>query len=169
MALVIEDGSIVAGADSYASAAELSVYLQARQLTDLPEPQAESLLIQAGQYLNGFEQRYRGTRVSAAQFMSWPRTDANVNGFDLLDTDIPQQLKFAQMQLALEGANGFEFYTSTDGTYVIREKVDVLETQYASPADLASAGRATPTFPAVDALLRPLLRGRPQLMTARAW
>lgn len=168
MALVIENGQVVANANSYVEVSELRAYATARGVTlPVADADVEKFLIKAADYLGSFEQQYRGVRQSEAQELSWPRAGAFVNGFEVADDAIPKLLKKAQMQAAVEIFNGFDPLTSTDGRFVKREKVDVIETEFATPQELAGEVSSTVELPAVASLLQPLLRDGGALRSVR--
>jgi hypothetical protein len=155
MALVIENGSLVAGANSYVSVAEARAYAAARAST-LPEDNAEveAALIVAVDYLESLGAKYQGKKVDpATQELQWPRQSVEIDGWQVPVDTIPKQLKNAQIQLAIENAAGVDLMPTGDGREVIREKVDVLETEWAP----GSGGAAQPVFPKVEALLTPLM------------
>lgn len=165
MALVIEDGTIVAGANSYQSVADIRAYADARGIVlDASDTVVESQAHEAMMYLESLS--YKGQRVKPQeQSLSWPRCGVRYDGVTVPDNVIPNNLKYAQCQVVAEIASGVDIWASTsaasaDAQRVKREKVDVLETEYMTPqemgvGDAGSSGVAT--MPAVDALLRPLL------------
>ena len=99
--LIIEDGSIVPGADSFVSAADFAVYA-ANYGVEVPdaEPAQEALLRRAAVQLDGL--RWAGAPVSGDQALSWPRSGVVRNGFAVKLDAIPAQVKQAQMALAAE-------------------------------------------------------------------
>jgi hypothetical protein len=101
--LVIEDGSIVADANSFATDAEFKAYSNIRNF-DVPatQPGREALLVLAMDYLFSKEQEFKGGRVSAAQELPYPRRGVCANGFNIPSDAIPQSLKKAQMELAAQ-------------------------------------------------------------------
>lgn len=103
MSIVIETGTIVTGANSYATVADLVAYAEARGDT-LPSGTAarEKLLVKAMDYLNLLS--YKGNRVSATQPLDWPRFGVEIEGWPLTSTEIPRQLVQAQCVLAIEYA-----------------------------------------------------------------
>ena len=153
MALILETGSIVAGANTYVGVEDVRAYADARGLT-LPEPDGdvEVLLVKAMDFLEAQEGRMQGARVDKDQELSWPRSGVTVNGFELGEDAIPKQLKNAQCQLACDAAST-DLLPNGDGREVIREKVDVLETEYAKTGSSA----AQPQLVKAEALLAPLL------------
>jgi hypothetical protein len=101
--LIIEDGTIVAGANSFNTDAEFLAYASIRGF-NLPstEPERDALQILAVDYLTGKEQQAKGFRVSATQNLMYPRKGVAVNNFAVSSTSIPIQLKYAQMELAAQ-------------------------------------------------------------------
>jgi len=155
MPLVIEDGSLVANANSYVSVADARAYAEARA-SNFPtnDAEGEAALIVAMDYLESLRGEYQGSKVSpGVQSLQWPRTGVVIDGWDVPYTFIPSELKFAQIQLAIESANGTDLMPTGDGREVIREKIDVLETEWAP----GSGGAAQPIFAKVQAFLAPLL------------
>lgn len=150
MALVIETGTGVAGANSYATVAEARAYALARGLT-LPaaDGAVESALVLACDLLESF--RFKGNKTSEANPLEWPRTGVYVGAAtEPLAVDaIPAKLKQAQCQLAAESANGTELQPTGSGREVVKEKVDVIEVEYAK----AGSGSVTPEFNKAEALL----------------
>jgi len=153
MALIIEDGSIIPSANSFATVAEARAYAEARGI-DLPvdDIEVEQALVKAGDYLLSYEQKLKGYRVSASQTMVYPR-----NGVILFDTrfpndEIPQQIKDAQIILASYSADGVELRPVGDGRETRREKVGLIEVEY------FEGGRSsvTPIFNAATDILKPL-------------
>ncbi|MCP4493127.1 MAG: hypothetical protein GY820_38385 [Gammaproteobacteria bacterium] len=103
MALIIEDGTEVTGANSYTTDAELVAYAAARGYT-IPATEAERdiLQIKSMDYLASLESSYKGVRVTDSQALSFPRTGVDLNGYLLASDEIPQDLKNAQMELAFQ-------------------------------------------------------------------
>lgn len=110
--LIIEDGTIVAGANSFVTDAEFKRYASIRNF-DVPatQPDREALLILAMDYLQGKELNMKGSRVSATQELMYPRYGVCTNNFTVASTDIPSALKNAQMELAAQ-ANDSELLIS---------------------------------------------------------
>lgn len=101
MAVIIEDGSIVANANSFNTDAELQAYFTSRGYT-IPGTEAERdiLQIKAMDYIQSLEQRYQGNRVAEEQVLPFPRYGVVLNGFLLASDVIHQDLKNAQNELS---------------------------------------------------------------------
>lgn len=162
MALVIEDGTGVSGANSYITLAEARDYADLRSLL-LPTSDAELevLIIKAFDYLEALE--YRGEPANPPQDASFPRKNLYIQGVLFSDSQIPHKLKQAQSQLAFE-ATSFDLQPTGDGREVIKEKVDVIEVEYGEKG----INVARPTFTKVNGFLRDLIkRGSGQLSSIR--
>ena len=154
MALIVETGAIVAGANSYVSLTDCRAYATARALS-LPVADAdlEALLISAMDYLEGLRSRYQGAKVSPeTQALQWPRTGVYVDGVAFGETAIPKELKDAQSRLACEKFAGVDIMPTTTGAFVSEETVGPLTTKY----DASQGGGTQPNISSVDALLAPL-------------
>jgi hypothetical protein len=101
MALTIENGSIVAGADSFAAAAELVTYAANFGRT-IPGTEAEQEALLRRAYLQMDALPWKGELVSQAQTGSWPRYNVCRGGFVIASNTIPAQIKAGQMALAAE-------------------------------------------------------------------
>lgn len=154
MALIPETGAGLSNSNTYATLEEFEAYA-ADRLETLPDEGKEALLIRAMDYLEAI-QDFKGVRASADQALQWPRTGVYIDGFPLSLGRIPTLLKRAQMQLGIE-AMSYDLSPSSDGFAVAKEKVDVIEVEYATGGRLSgSTLAAQPLFPKVDALLKQL-------------
>jgi hypothetical protein len=101
--LVIETGAVVDNANSFATDDEFKTYAGIRGF-DVPatQPDREALLILAMDYIFSKEQSLKGSRVSVDQELPYPRRGVCSNGFNIASDAIPQSLKKAQMELAIQ-------------------------------------------------------------------
>ena len=160
--LIIEDGTIVANANSFATDAELKTYAGIRNYTvPATQPEREALLILAMDYITSKEQLLKGYRVSKDQVLPYPRYGACINGFDIDNNEIPQNLKNAQMELAIQAQNSALFINSQSQN-VQREKLGELEVEYFSGGSWSSI-----RTDGADTYLKPLMvsNGNSNLMT----
>lgn len=155
--LIVEDGTNVAGANTYATVAVAREYALLRGATlPVSDDGVASLLILAFDYIEGKETQYRGCRTYAET--AFPRVGLVVHGFPVGRAVIPSKVIAAQCQAVVDQASGLSLFTnSVPSDRVIREKVGPLETEYADPA---AFGIGT-YFSAVENLLQPLMRTFP--------
>lgn len=153
MALIIEDGTIVSDANSYATIAEVRAYATARGvILPVADADVEVMLIKAGDFLNAID-NFRGDAVEFTQSMNWPRNNVII-GLNVVGNDVvPTSIKKAQMQLVCHLADGVDINPITTGNFVIKEKIGPLETVYSDALNTDPA----PTLPLVDALLAPFI------------
>jgi hypothetical protein len=127
MAIVVEDGTIVTGANSYVTTAELTTYATARGVTISGDE--EQLLIKAMDYLETLD--FIGMKSTANQALQWPRAYVIIDGYYVDVTTIPTQLKKAQMAMALfiDGGNSLQPTVTADNS-IKAMKVGDLEIEY---------------------------------------
>lgn len=102
MALIVEDGSNVTGADCYASLDDCIAYAVAVYGSSLNGNTAdkEAAIRRAVNYLDGI--KWKGTRTNGrSQSLAWPRADmVDADGNDIANDEIPSELIKAQHELA---------------------------------------------------------------------
>lgn len=165
--LVIEDGSVVAGANSYVDADDVVAYaaLYGGAWSPSTEALGEQAILRAMLYVEGFADEFRGDPVSGSQALSWPREYvADKRGTAWLDaTVIPDAILNAVCEAAIiELANPGTLQTSSIATTQtvkrLRQKVDVLEkeTEYFEGSETAKKDR----FEKINAWLEPFLQAK---------
>lgn len=144
MALTIEDGTGVAGADSYATAADLTAYASNYGFT-LPatDPEKEALLRRAALQMNA--EKWKGDRVEATQSLAWPRECVVVDCETLPSNLIPARIQYGQLALACEIYQDDTNPVDQRQGAVTRTKVDVVEVEYAVASN--NTARLLPAAP----------------------
>lgn len=97
MAIIVEDGTEVANANSYASASALADYADLRGITLTTDE--DVLLIRAMDALYG--RSWIGERVTTTQALEWPRTGVYVDNQLRASNEIPRELFYGQLALAV--------------------------------------------------------------------
>ena len=150
--LIVEDGSIIPGANSFVSESQIVNHALARgvlipALTDSELDAVAVLGIKAMDYLAMLP--WIGSPVDIDQTTPWPRKDT---GLDWPDNKIPPSVIQAQLQLAMFANAGVTLVPGgmTSGM-VVREKVGPIEQQYSETVGVSSNG--LPSFPGIDMLL----------------
>ncbi len=155
MALIVEDGTGKADADSYISTEDADAYHRARfneAWALLSGVEKEAALRKATDYMTAaYGPRWSGVRVSASQALDWPRSGVVSRGFTVDAATVPAEVSKACAELAVRAAAGQ--LLADVGRTVVREKVDVLEVQY------SEYGPQSTRFAAVDAMLAQLFGG----------
>ncbi len=131
MTLIVEDGSIVPGANSYISAANFTAYATARGITPAGDP--TMLLIEAMDYLESLV--YKGIKRSRDQVLQWPRVGVYVDTYYVQSTTLPIQLLNGQCWAAIAIDQGTDTLQDLPRK-TLSEKVGSLEVHY-SPGSSA--------------------------------
>lgn len=135
MALVVEDGSLVANANSYVNRADYIAYAADYGVTILDAVAADVELLQAARYLDSMESEMKGMRTDRDQSMAWPRNGVTIEEWYWNGNEIPKQLRIAQMLVALDIHAGTDPDNPTLELPVVRNRVEgVVEQEFASPA-----------------------------------
>lgn len=150
--LIVENGSIVDGANSYVDIAFARDYADSYGLAlPVDDDTLVRHLLNSQTFLGSFESRLQGSRVSPAQRLSWPRVGVNACGTVIAETEIPDSIKAAQVELAGLITSGIDLFATISGRVVKREKVDVLEQEYSEA--VFSTADGMPKYPKIEALL----------------
>ena len=129
MALVVEDGSGVAGANSFISLLDFLDFAETHNFA-LPDDEdlSEGWLRRAAFAMQTMG--WKGTVVDTDQALAWPRADVYVDGELLSESAIPRGIIYGQAMLALEMyAQDAAKAESGGGAAVVEEttKVDVIQ------------------------------------------
>lgn len=156
MALITEDGTIVAGAESLCSvdvadAYHLSIGNESTWF-DLDPEVKEVNLRKATMFMRRvYRARWAGCRVSSLQTLDWPRYGVVVDDFTIASNTVPADVQYACAELALKVQDG-ELMPDLDTgvNQVKKEVIGPLETEYFEVNTDAGS-----RFVSVDALLAP--------------
>lgn len=155
MAIVVENGSIVAGANSYASVADLDAYAAERgvSLSVTTDADKEALLIKAMDWMDAkCGELWQGERVSIDQPLAWPRSGVWLDNIHQPIDSIPRNLQYGQLAAAVE-ADAADLQQNR-APAIKRQKVGELEIEYTNEGKRM----AVSAFAKPEALLKPLLR-----------
>lgn len=183
MTIIPEDGTIVAGANAYATLAEVDAFHEDRLntiWTSADDETKEAAMLRA---TAGLESKYRGrwfgykadhNAANAPQFLSWPRRDdidqSRANGFAAADmdeftdgdgiaypvTEIPTLIVQAYKEVCLiEITQPFVSIQLSRDDMLKYQRVDVIEQEWLRNAP------AVVQFPHIDALLSTLANSAP--------
>ena len=155
MTLIVEDGSIVTGAESYISVSDASNYHTVRGNTAwaalTTDALREAALRRATDYMRqAYRSRWQGYKVNEDQALDWPRYDVVVEGYAIDSDIVPTEIKNACAELALKASAAELNPDLTQG--VLSEQVGSIQVTY---------DKASPQFTryrAIDALLSPYLK-----------
>lgn len=131
MALIVEDGTIVAGAESYCTVAFADAYHTARGNTSWTGSDAvkEAALRKATDYtVQVYRDLWQGYRVDEDQVLDWPRSMVAVDTFAVDYLTIPTDIKNATAELALRALSAE--LTVDVSQQKRRVKIGQIETEY---------------------------------------
>jgi hypothetical protein len=173
VSLIVEDGTGLANAESYISAANADTYHSNRANTAwaaLSTPTKEALLRKATDYmLEVYRPRWSGNRATTTQALDWPRFNVPMRdgpsaaggtwvAYYPLNS-VPPAVVNACAELALRANSGD---LTPDLSQAIKsEKIGQIETVY------QDYSAATKTYRAIDNLLSPLLAAGGGIRVAR--
>lgn len=179
MALVVEDGTGKANAESYISVADADTYHSARGnaawAAIATDALKEEALRRATDYmLQKYRLRWYGERVSTTQALDWPRNwveyqdyayitqngAQTIGGYLYYPADeVPEEVKRACAELALKAASATLYADQTQQK--TRVKVGPIETEYDKHSSQSTR------YVAIDGLLSPFLKSRSAVRTVR--
>jgi hypothetical protein len=146
MALIVEDGTGVTGANSYADLATIRAYAEARQVTLPADPNLEAMVFKGMDYLEG--------KKLGLLSLSWPLDDDKLcNKVPLAETLARLQQGLAQ--LCMEQQAGVDLAPTRTDAFVVEETVGPLTTKYST--NHGGGPGAEPDMLTVDNLLKPLI------------
>jgi len=117
MTITVEDGTVVSGANSYVTVAELEAYAELRGNSITLDK--EIVLIKAMDWIES--QLYKGDKLLCDQVLEWPRVNVILRPCCYVESnEIPTALKQFQMSVALGVSEGFD-------PTVYRERASLME------------------------------------------
>lgn len=128
--IIVEDGNVVAGANSYVSVADFKTYCTDRGyvITAFQDAQIVSALLFSCEYLNA--QNFLGFPATLRREMAFPRLEIDEDGI------IPSQLVKSQCYLAYKVLQNYELFPTLErGGAIQSQSVGSLSTSYFESAD----------------------------------
>lgn len=93
MALIVEDGTLVSGANSYVSADDFIAWADSRGIEYPSYPQIEQKILRAMDYIESLV--FVGEKHEETQPLQWPRDYVYIDGYSVESYEIPKELKAA--------------------------------------------------------------------------
>lgn len=153
--IIVEDGSIVANANSFCTEAELESYAEGLGVTITGE--IEPMLRKAAEFIGSHEANLKGARVDREQSLAFPRSGLYIDGWSWTSEEIPRQVILCQMALALDINAGVDLYNKSVNPNLVakRKRVEgAVEIEY---ADASVSAQKLSRSSRSDALLNSLL------------
>lgn len=154
MAIIVEDGSQVANANGYVSLIEIRAFALERGISlSAIDSIVEVFSFKATDFFETYSNRFKGSKVSGTQALQFPRENFSLDGFAFSSDEVPSLVRKCICQLVIELHNGIDIAPTTDGKFLIREKIDVIENEW-QPG--SSSGQ--PNLTLFEAFIAPLLQ-----------
>lgn len=154
MAIVVEDGSGVEGANSYVSRSDFIAYANSHGIIVADTEDTDATLVKAAEFIDNHESKLKGSRAERDQSMSFPRTGVEIDGWSWGSDEIPRNVVLCQMALAIDIHGGIDPYNPPQNKVRTSERVEgAVSVSFAvnRSAKLTKNSKA-------DALLRSLIR-----------
>lgn len=162
MAFTVEDGTGVAGANSYTTVAFADAYFLDRDnsvwAAIADDADKEGYLIRATDYIEAvFGRRFLGEMAVYTNALSWPR----INVENIAENEIPLRLQKAAAEYALRAIDGPlmpDPKVDDTGLTVVttRKAIGPIEKEFRPYG--STSPKLVRSYPAADALIAPLLR-----------
>ena len=164
MALVVEDGTGLASANSYLAVADADTYhtdhSASSTWSSASTANKEKALRLATQYLDAkYGRRWVGTRWSLGQALDWPRSYVVLYDIYVQSTAVlPVELKHATAELALKQLSDGDLMPDITNTYNIAEE-EVQAGSVTSKTKYVGGGKSQiKRYRLVDNILKPILQ-----------
>lgn len=132
MALVIEDGSVVSGANSYITVAEYKAWAGDRNISFGTDDAIEAGIYRA---MDWFERQFFiGNKANENQLLQWPRNEALIDGYYAEATEIPKEVKNALYEATKVQLDG-DSELNAQERKTKREQVGDISVEYADNSD----------------------------------
>ena len=155
MALTVETGAIVTGANSYVSRAEYIAAAALVGVTIADTDAADAQLVKAAQFIDAHESDLIGYKVERDQPMAYPRHSLVINRWSWSSTEIPTEVTDCQIALALEINAGIDIYNPAPVRTRKREDIDgAVSVEYFGRDSDVTLGRNMRAMTLLHALLR---------------
>lgn len=123
--VIVETGAIVAGADSWATRAELVEYAESVGITVPDSSTSDVHLRVACEFINQHEANLLGARVQRDQPTAFPRYGLEINGFSYSSSEIPEILKKCQIEFAIDDHQGINLWNTPANPSLIKRRARV--------------------------------------------
>ena len=158
MAIIVENGSIVADANSYVDFTGYSAWATARGITvHGNQAHTEEHILRAMDYIES--QRFIGHKSTSTQSLQWPRTEVYIDSYSVDSDEIPINLKNAVYETIVTIEDG-NFYLSARERQTTQEKIGDITVTYKG-----NSGSKKET-PAVSSALKKIIK--PANLVSRA-
>ena len=148
MALVIEDGTGVSGANSYVAWTDFTSWADARDISITNHNQQDHIEAHILRAMDYFENlNFIGRKATQEQTLQWPRAQVVIDTYAIDANTIPDQVKTAIYELVVSFDAG-DFPLTARERQTVREKIGDIDVTYKSSAGMRK------TTPAITTALK---------------
>lgn len=158
MAIIVEDGSIVANANSYVTRANFITYAADRGITIANTTASDVFLIKAAEHIDQHEDNLKGTRREKTQSMAFPRTGLTIDGWYWGSDEIPRNVVLCQYAFAMDLAASIDLLNRPQNPGLAKRSETVVGAVSVEYAIGASQNQKLSRTSTADALLHSLLK-----------
>lgn len=149
MALTVENGTLVANANSYVSAANYTAWADARGFTYPGLPELEQKILRAMDYIESLD--FVGQKHEETQALQWPRDYVFIDGYSVESDEIPKEVKAAVYEAIKADIDGDSRLLPSDRE-TLSESIGNISVTYKQSAGMKRS------IPGVTKALRKLVR-----------
>jgi hypothetical protein len=132
MSLIVEDGSIVSGANTYVTLEEFKAFADKRGLSHGNDAAVTKSIFRAMDFFE--RQTFIGFKANENQPLQFPRTEAMIDGYYIDADEIPKEVKDALFEAIFVQESG-NSQLNTEDRKTLREKVGDIEVTYANNSE----------------------------------
>lgn len=110
MPLIIESGIGTTNSNSYVSRADYIAHAALIGVTIVDDATADVQLVKAAQFIDAHDANLKGSSVTRAQSMSFPRSGVVIDSWYWASDEIPRNVLLAQYAFALDINAGLDLY-----------------------------------------------------------
>lgn len=149
MALVIEDGTNVSGANSFVTAAQFATWAGDRGYAVPSTPTVEQNAVRAMDFIKSVETDFGGERLYDDQALPFPRTGQYIYDVLVPDGTIPPEVRDLQFVVIKALNDGIDLFPTSSERALKRQKTGPLEKEWFD-------ANISPTVTFIDAAMWPL-------------
>jgi hypothetical protein len=166
MALIVEDGTGLADAESYISVLDCDALLvkwgrSSDAWTALDEATKEGLLRNSTMYIDAdYGMKFSGEVVNSTQALAWPRSNAyKTNGQSIPSDEVPVEVLRACSFIAVETIEGGVYFDDDNGARIASESVGLGQSALTESKSYQGGKDSSYNSKSADLVLKPLLSG----------
>ena len=166
MALIVEDGTGLANAESYISVADCDALLvswgrSTSEWEALTEATKEGLLRNSTMYIDSnYAGKWSGEVLNSTQALSWPRVNAyKKNGQEVASDSVPVEVERACSFIAVETMTNGVYFDDDNGARIASESVGLGSGALTESKSYQGGKDSSYTSKSANMVLDPLLNG----------